>query len=210
MLINDSLNDYLRKVASATPAPGGGSAAAVAAGLGIALSSMVYNLTIGRDFYNEYDSDIKDEIENGLKICERLLDEYIKLIDDDKNAYEAVIKAIKMPRDTDENKAIRNETLQKAYINAMNVPLKLAQLCGEGFTPTLLIAQYGNQNAVSDAAVGALLLFAGLHSAMINVKVNAQYIKDENITKSAVKMCEDLIKRYEPVKEEILNISMKG
>lgn len=210
MLINCTLNDYVNEVASSKPAPGGGSVSSLVASLGIALSSMVYNLTIGRQFYNEYDDDIKDEIESGLKICRRLLSEFMELVDEDKNAYEEVISAIKMPKDTDENKAIRSEKLENAYINALNVPLKLARLCCEGFAPTLLIAQYGNPNAVSDAAVGALLLFAGLQSAMINVKTNAKYIKDKSFVDSAIEECEKLIRRYEPIKDEIINISMKG
>jgi len=209
MLVNYTLNDYIQEVASSKPAPGGGSVSALVGSLGVALSSMVYNLTIGRKFYNEYDNDIKDELESGLKICERLLSEIMELVDEDKNAYEEVISAIKMPKDTDENKAIRSEKLEKAYMKAINVPLKLARLCSEGFAPTLLIAQYGNPNAVSDAAVGALLLYAGLQSAMINVKVNAKYIKDKSFVDSVLSECDDLIKRYGPIRDEILNISMK-
>lgn len=209
MLIDNSLKEYLMKVASGTPTPGGGSVAAVSAGLGIALSSMVYNLTIGRKFYDEYDDTIKDEINEGLSICKRLLNEYIKLIDEDTFAYEAVIKAIKMPKDTDENKKIRSEALQKAYINAMNVPLKLARLCGEAFTPTMLIAQYGNPNAVSDAAVGAILLYAAIESAVLNVKVNIPYIKDTSVTEEAKRECDEITKKYKDVRDEIVNGVLK-
>jgi len=78
MLIDDSLKEYIEKVASKSPTPGGGSVSAAAASLGIALSSMVYNLTIGRKFYEEYTDDIKEEIQQGLSICNRLLAEYVK------------------------------------------------------------------------------------------------------------------------------------
>lgn len=205
MLIDNSLKEYLVKVASGSPTPGGGSVAAVSASLGVALSSMVYNLTIGRKFYDEYSDEVKDEINEGFNICRRLLDEYIKLIDEDTYAYDDVMKVIKMPKDTDEHKKIRSEALQKAYINAMNVPLKLARLCGEAFTPTMLIAQYGNPNAVSDAAVGAILLYAAMESAILNVKVNIPYIKDTSITDDVNKECEGLLKRYKDVRDEIVN-----
>ncbi|AEF17959.1 MULTISPECIES: cyclodeaminase/cyclohydrolase family protein [Thermoanaerobacterium] len=210
MLVNETLEEYVKDVSSSKPAPGGGSVSALVASLGVALSSMVYNLTIGRKFYEEYDSDIKDEIESGLKICERLISELMPLVDEDKNAYDDVIKAIKMPKNNDEEKALRSQKLDEAYLKAINVPLKLARLLSEGFAPTLLIAQYGNPNAISDAAVGALLLFAGLQSAAINVRVNAKFLKDKSLADSAIEECENLIKRYEPVKDEILSISIKN
>jgi formiminotetrahydrofolate cyclodeaminase len=100
MLIDDSLKEYIEKVASKSPTPGGGSVSAAAASLGIALSTMVYNLTIGRKFYEEYTDDIKEEIQQGLSICNRLLAEYVKLIDEDTVAYDEVMKALKMPKDT--------------------------------------------------------------------------------------------------------------
>lgn len=209
MLVDDSLKEYLMKVASGTPTPGGGSVAALSAGLGIALSSMVYNLTIGRKFYEEYGDDIKDEINEGLNICKRLLNEYIKIIDEDTFAYEEVISAIKMPKDTDENKKARQEALQRAYINAMNVPLKLARLCCEAFTPTMLIANYGNPNAVSDAAVGAILLYAAMESAVINIKVNIPYIKDTAIVDDVERECEEILKRYRDLRDEIVNGVLK-
>ena len=205
MLINDSLKEYIEKVASGSPTPGGGSVSAAAASLGVALSTMVYNLTIGRKFYEEYTEDIKEEIQQGLNICNRLLNEYIKLIDEDTVAYDEVMKALKMPKDTEENKKIRNEALQKAYINAMNVPLKLARLCGEAFTPTMLIAEYGNPNAISDAAVGAILLYAAIEGAVLNVKVNLPYIKDKELAEKARIECDEILNKYKEVRDEVVN-----
>lgn len=205
VLINDSLKGYIEKVASASPTPGGGSVSAAAASLGIALSKMVYDLTIGRKFYEEYSEDIKEEIQEGLNICNRLLEEYMKLVDEDTAAYDEVMKALKMPKNTEEEKKIRSEALQKAYINAMNVPLKLARLCGEGFTPTALIAEYGNPNAVSDAAVGAILLYAAMEGAVLNVKVNLPYIKDKELAEEAKKECDELLNKYRSVRDEIVS-----
>ncbi|HHW56869.1 MAG TPA: cyclodeaminase/cyclohydrolase family protein [Clostridia bacterium] len=205
MLINDSLKEYIGKVASASPTPGGGSVSAAAASLGIALSTMVYNLTIGRKFYEEYTEDIKEEIQEGLNICNRLLNEYIRLIDEDTAAYDEVMKALKMPKTTEEEKKARSEALQKAYVNAMNVPLKLARLCGEGFTPTMLIAEYGNPNAVSDAAVGAILLYAAIEGAVLNVKVNLPYIKAQEIVEKATKECDEILNKYKESRDEVVN-----
>jgi len=205
MLINDSLKDYIIKVSSASPTPGGGSVAAATASLGVALSQMVYNLTIGRKFYEEYDDDVKDEINEGINICNRLLNDYMSLIDEDTAAYDEVMKAIKLPKNSDEEKAKRTEQLQKAYINAMNVPLKLARLCGDAFTPTMLISEYGNPNAVSDAAVGAILLYAAMESAILNVRVNIPYIKDKEITDKANKECDNLLGKYKDIRDEIVN-----
>ncbi len=205
MLIDDSLKEYIEKVASKSPTPGGGSVSAAAASLGIALSTMVYNLTIGRKFYEEYTDDIKEEIQQGLSICNRLLAEYVKLIDEDTVAYDEVMKALKMPKDTEENKKIRSEALQKAYINAMNVPLKLARLCGEAFTPTMLIAEYGNPNAISDAAVGAILLYAAIEGAVLNVKVNLPYIKDKELAEKARIECDEILNKYKEVRDEVVN-----
>ncbi|MDI6604348.1 MAG: cyclodeaminase/cyclohydrolase family protein [Thermoanaerobacteraceae bacterium] len=209
MFSEKTIKEYLKEVASPSPFPGCGSVSAVAAGLGIALSSMVYNLTIGKKFYEEYDGDLKDKIENGLKISSRLFGEYIKLIDEDIAAYENVFK-IMTAKENENQKELKQKELEKAYIKAIDVPLKLARLCDEGLVPILLIAQYGNQNAVADAAVGAVLLYAAMQSAVIIVKTNISNITDKKMVEDVLKECDDLLKKYEPIKDEIINISLKG
>jgi formiminotetrahydrofolate cyclodeaminase len=87
----------------------------------------------------------------------------------------------------------------------MNVPLKLARLCGEAFTPTMLIAEYGNPNAISDAAVGAILLYAAIEGAVLNVKVNIPYIKDREIAEKANKECDEILAKYKNIRDEIVN-----
>ncbi|AIS53149.1 methenyl tetrahydrofolate cyclohydrolase [Thermoanaerobacter kivui] len=206
MLVDDKVKEYLAKVKSGSPLPGCGSVSALVAGLGMALSIMVYNLTMSKDFYNEYDISIKEEMGKWLKISNELFEEYVKLIDEDVQAYMNVLKAMKIAKEDERQGKLRQEAIKKAYIDAINVPMKIARLCDQGFLPILIITKYGNPNARADAVVGAILLYAALQSAVIIVKANLSYIEDKEIIENTLKECNILIEKCKSVKDEILNL----
>ncbi len=174
-LANMKINGFLSELASSSPAPGGGSVAALSGALGAALSSMVCNLTVGKEKY----IDVQDEIQDVLKKSEVLKKELTKLIDEDTNAFSDVIKAFKMPKETEEQKKKRSAAIQKGYKAAASVPLETAKTCEKILDVAQIVAEKGNQSSITDAAVSALMAKAGVESAILNVKINLGSIKDE-------------------------------
>ncbi len=178
-LASMKVNGFLSELASSSPAPGGGSVAALAGSLGAALSSMVCNLTIGKEKY----ADVQDEIKETLKKSEQLRKDLTKLIDEDTEAFNDVMKAFKMPKDTEGQKKKRSKAIQDGYKTAAKVPLKTAKTCEKILDVALVIAEKGNQNSITDAAVSALMAQAGVESAILNVKINLGSIKNETFVK---------------------------
>jgi len=175
MLIDKPLNAFLDELASSAPAPGGGSAAALAGAVGAALVSMVANLTLGKkDYVN-----VQDDIQRLVKESETLRLKCQQLLDADVAAYSEVARVAKMPRDTDEQKAARSAAMQAALKNATAVPMELCQVCVDILRLCPEATDKGNVHAVSDAGVAALMAEAGLRAASLNVLINLGSIKDE-------------------------------
>jgi len=105
--------------------------------------------------------------------------ELIELIDRDTEAFNDVVKAFKMPKDTEKQKETRRKAIQEGYKTAAKVPLETAQTCEKILDIALVVAEKGNTNSVTDAAVSAIMAKAGVESAVLNVKINLGSIKDE-------------------------------
>jgi formiminotetrahydrofolate cyclodeaminase len=193
---------FLSELALNSPAPGGGSVAALAGSLGAALSSMVCNLTVGKEKY----VDVQDEIKETLKKSEKLRKELTRLIDEDTEAFNDVMKAFKMLKDTEEQKAKRSKAIQEGYKTAANVPLETARNCEQILDVAMVVANKGNQNSITDAAVSALMAQAGVESAILNVKINLGSIKDETFVKKISSELDKLQKNTSNKKEEIMKI----
>ena len=166
---------FLDELASDSPTPGGGSVAALAGALGASLESMVANLTIGKKKYVE----VEDEMKETLQRTETLRLELAQMIDEDAAAFDRVMAALKMPKETDDQKASRREALQQALVDAATVPLAVMEMCVGVIRLSRPVAEKGNANAVSDAGVAALVARAGAHAARLNVLINLGGIKDE-------------------------------
>jgi len=174
MLTSLPLSDFLNETASGSPAPGGGSVSALAASLGAALASMVCRLTIGKKKY----ADVQSEMENILMQSEALRSQFIALIDEDTSAFNKVMAAYGLPKETDEQKASRLTEIQAAMKSATFVPLNLMGLCIESLKLVKILVDKGNQNSISDAGVAALMLQAGCEGAALNVNINLASLTD--------------------------------
>jgi formiminotetrahydrofolate cyclodeaminase len=177
-----TVQELLERLGSSDPVPGGGSASALAAAMGAALVAMVAELTIGRAEYVEHEETVRhlrfDAIERRAEL--------VSLAQEDATAYDAVVQARRMPKDTEADKATRTEALGKAMVDAARAPLRAAVVAGEVLDLAERIAPIGNRNAVSDAGVGALLAAAGLRGALLNVRINLPYLPaDEPMRTSA-------------------------
>jgi glutamate formiminotransferase/formiminotetrahydrofolate cyclodeaminase len=201
-LASMKVDGFLSELASNSPAPGGGSVAALAGSLGAALSSMVCNLTVGKEKYKKFE----DEIKKTLKKNEKLRNKLTELIDEDTNAFNDVMKAFKMPKDTEEQKKKRSAAIQNGYKSAAMVPMETASTCAEILDVAKTVAEKGNQNSITDAAVSAIMAKAGVESAILNVKINLGSIKDEKFVKKISSEIQNLQKQTSKKSEEILRI----
>lgn len=173
-LLKMNLKQFLDDVASNSPAPGGGSVAAVAGALGSALTSMVCRLTVGKKKY----ADVEEEMKKTLDASEVLRKRFEELADEDTNSFNIVMKAYGLPKETPEQQATRNAEIQKALKNAALVPLSTMRLCVEAAALAKSAAEKGNKNSISDAGVSALLLQTALEGAKLNVLVNLNGVDD--------------------------------
>jgi glutamate formiminotransferase/formiminotetrahydrofolate cyclodeaminase len=205
-LASMNVNSFLSELASSSPAPGGGSVAALAGSLGAALSSMVCSLTLGKDKY----VDVQDEIKDVLRKSEKSRKDLIKLIDEDTQAFNDVIKAFKMPKETIEQKEKRSQAIQQGYKTAAKIPLETAKKCEEILDLAIIVAKKGNQNSITDAAVSALMAHAGLKSALLNVKINLGSIKDEDFVENTTIRIDKLQKNADEKTNKILKIVEKS
>lgn len=196
------VNQFLDDLASSKPAPGGGSVAALAGSLGAGLISMVCNLTVGKKKY----ADVQDDIETLLSKSENLRNELTSLIEQDIKAYTELNTTMKMPRETDEEKAARDKAMDTALKAATNVPMKIAEACVAVMDLCQEAADKGNSNAVSDVGVGILLAEAGLRSAALNVLINLGYLKDEAFVKQSRDHLEALLKGRGKLRDDIYDL----
>ncbi len=167
-----SLAGFTASVAAPTPAPGGGSVAAHAAALGAALVQMVAGLTVGRKKYAAVDAEMQKVRVEAATLGRTLTD----LVQRDADAYGKVSEAYKLPKEAPE----RGASISAALIGAAIVPLETARACAAVADLALVVADRGNQNAVSDAGVAALLAAAACKGAAFNVGINVAALDDRN------------------------------
>jgi formiminotetrahydrofolate cyclodeaminase len=172
-----TVNDLLERLASSAPIPGGGSASALAAAVGAGLVAMVASLTVGRAEYADAEP-MATQI-GGAALAVR--DELVELADRDSHAYDQVVQARRMPRETDEQKAARSATLSRAIQLAAEIPLRTAHVAAQALELAAQIAPIGNRNAVSDAGVAALLAAAAVRGAILNVRINLPYLAPDTV-----------------------------
>jgi len=195
-----TIDEFLAAVAAGTPAPGGGSVAALAGALGAVLAAMVAGLTVGRERYAAHEA----ELRSLLAEAGALRQELVGLMDADTAAYTAVMAAYKLPKDTVAQRAERTEAIQAALREAAEIPLAAATACAGVLRLTVQAAAHGNRNAASDAAVSALMAYAGLHGAVRNVRINLKSIDDEAFCRAAETRVADLLQAGEQSLAEAL------
>lgn len=172
---NQTIQTFLDELASSASTPGGGGAAALAGAMGAALVSMVCNLTIGKEKFADVEAPMKDIRDR----VEKLRTQLTQMMAEDVAAFNTVMAAYRLPKNTDEEKAARTAAIQDASKKATMVPLAAARASAEVIDLCRPVAEMGNPNVVSDAGVAVLCAQAGLKSAALNVLINLGAIKDE-------------------------------
>lgn len=189
MIENLSLQDFLDQLASGASTPGGGSAAALMGALGAALVGMVCNFTVGREKFAAVDADMR----RVLDAAEAARATLGAAMSADVAAFDGVMAAYGLPRETDAEKATRSAAIQRALEAATEVPLACARACAEVIRLSAQAAEHGNPNVVSDAGVAVMAAWGGLKSAALNVYVNTGSIKDSDFVSPRVQETEALL-----------------
>ncbi len=174
------LGEFIEKAASKSPTPGGGNVSSVVGALGAAMVCMVANLTLGKKGYEDYQDKVKEIIPK----LEGIIEKFKELTLKDMEVFQEVVKAWKMPRETEEEKKKRAEAIEEATKKATMVPMDMCRACVEALEIAKDLATYGNKGAISDVGVGALLLLGALKGAMFSVDINLGALKDEEFKKS--------------------------
>jgi glutamate formiminotransferase/formiminotetrahydrofolate cyclodeaminase len=196
------LVDFANQTSVDSATPGGGSAAAVTGVLGAALASMVANLTIGKKGYEDADEKLKPLAEDAQKFKNELL----KSVDRDTGAFNEVMCAFSLPRKTAEQKTHRKQVIEDATKAAAYVPLAVMQLALNQLEQLRTIAEIGNQNALSDAGVAALMLRTCAEGAFLNVKVNLSGIDDQNFVNNTMPEAERILSLAKIEERKVLHI----
>lgn len=198
--MNDSLKSFIEDTARGTPTPGGGSVAALVGSLGAALLCMVGNFTVGKPKYKSVEKDVKEILGEADKLKESLF----VLIREDMEAYEKFSRASQMPKDTPMMIEKRKQMLQKTLKEAAEVPWRISQASLKVIELAEKLLPKGNPNLITDVGVGVLLAEAALKSAVLNVKINLSFIKDEEYNNKRSKVLEDILSRASQIKDGVL------
>ena len=204
MLVDLKVNEFVNVLASDAPAPGGGSASALAGAMGIGLVGMVATLTTGKEKYKEYE-DIVQEVLADANILRK---QFLEAIDRDTDAFNVVTAAYTLPKATDEEKAARSSAIQLALKEATKVPFELMELCLQALKCAEKAIGKTNKNAASDLGVAALNLKSAVQGAWLNVLINLGGIKDEAFVneyrQNGTQICTQVVALADIVYNEIL------
>lgn len=170
-----TLDQFVEQVASGNPAPGGGSVGALCGALGAALTRMVCGFTLGREKFKQAWADLEPVNRDSEEWIERFLD----LVQRDTNAYQDVLKAFGLPKETDQDKRERAEAIQSAMKGAASVPLETLRAASKLIGLCEMATRKGNPNTVTDAGVAAQVARAAAFAAAYNVRINLGSVRDE-------------------------------
>lgn len=193
---------FANETASESPAPGGGSIAAYMGALGIALGTMVANLSSHKAGWDNKWEEFSNWAEKGQK----LKDQLIYLVDEDTNAFNMIMSAMNLPKKTEDEKTVRNNAMQVATKYAIQIPFKVMETAFEGLEITKAMAEIGNPNSVSDAGVGALALRSAVMGAYLNVKINSGGLDDKKFVSDILAKGKEIEEKTIALESEILTI----
>ena len=203
-LIDMTVSEFIDEIDSNSSAPGGGSVSALASSIGIALTRMMAYLSFGKNSYENLDESIRREFIDKFNKLGDLKQEINEMIDRDTESFTEYMKAIKMPKETEEQIKDRKMAIEDAKLFSIDVPLKTAKLSLEALESIDYISAYGNKNAITDMAVGILMMYAGLEGAILNVKVNLKGLNNEELKLIYTKEVKKILIEAKEIKNKII------
>lgn len=189
LIIDRPCRDFVKELASRAPVPGGGGAAAMGGAMGVALSNMVGNLTVGKKKYADVEHEVMELITKG----ETLICELESLVDKDAEVFEPLSQAYRLPKTTPEQAKIKEAAIETCSKVACSVPMEIMRKSCEGIKIHHRMGQIGSTLATSDIGCGVVFLKAALVAASLNVQINLRQIKDQAFVKATMDEMADLL-----------------
>lgn len=187
-LLKMTLHEFCNDTASESPTPGGGSVAALMGALGASLGGMVANLSAGK---RGWDDKLSYFSEWAVK-AQKLKDELLALVDEDATAFEKVMDAFALPKDSANEKKARSAAIEQATKHAAEIPLKVMETASQSYQLLSEMAEKGNPASISDVGVGILAVRACIGGAALNVRINLSQLKDEKFTSALLKKVQEI------------------
>ena len=198
-----TLEEFADRTWSAAPAPGGGAVAAFGGALGAALAGMTANLTVGKKKYEAAWAEMEETAAKAADIRERLLDS----VNEDAASFSGYMAALKLPKDTEEQRRIRTERLQEELWAAAQVPLRAAETAMEIFDLSETVVRRGNPGLITDGLIAAMEARTAVWALILNVRINLDGLLDRDLAERTGKKCDTLMREAEKREKEILSLS---
>ncbi len=199
-MLDKTCSAFIEVLASKAPVPGGGGAAAMGGAIGMALSNMVGNLTVGKKKYADVEGEVKELIARGDEIIVKLK----RLVDMDAEVFEPLSKAYGLPKNTPEEAKIKEETMENCCKQACGVPMEIMRAAFEAIKVHARMGQIGTMIAISDVGCGVTFLKSALIAGSLNVIINLNTIKDQKFLSVTRKEMEELLETGSKMADETL------
>lgn len=196
MNLDETLQQYFDDLSSNSPTPGGGNVSALCGALSASLGTMVCNLTIGKKKYADVENEMK-ELKPKLEQCQK---NFFELAQKDNEAFNKVMDAFKLPKETDADKEFRTQKIEEATIEAAEVPSDVMKNCYDILPLLKIVAEKGNKNSLSDAGVAIALTRTAVQGAYLNVLINCSSLNNQTIA-------DEIRKRAEITFDEVENLA---
>ncbi len=205
MLRELTINEFTNVLGTGKATPGGGAAAALSASLAAALTSMVFNLTIDKKAAKDYPESVITSMKEAREATDRFRNRYLELMVADVNSFDGLMSAFSLPKETEEEKALRKEKIELSKVEVLQVPYQLVKDSFEMYDALKIATEYGNKNAISDAGVAAILIHSAIEGAALNVFINlaGSEVNDENISLKA--QTDEYVEKSKSLKEDIVS-----
>lgn len=205
MLLENTTIEFLNKLASGEPVPGGGGASAAVGAFAAALGSMVSNLTIGKKKY----ADVEAEVTTLKEQLQTLQEELIYLVDKDAEAFLPLAEAYRLPKNTEEEQAYKAQVMEEALYGASALPIQIMETILKVLRVLEKLSGKGSRLAISDVGAGALFAQAALEGASLNVYINAGMMKNQERASQLIHRADDLIREGQLLKEQAYKVVLE-
>ena len=206
-LIDMKLEDYINKVDSPSPAPGGGSVMGVVGSLACALAGMVGHLTINKNKFKELTEEEKNNFNNAIEKIKEIKIKLIETIDKDAESFNIFMDAMKLPKNSEEEKLIRKEAISKAAIKSTETPFNILKYSYQLIPMFDIILKYGNVGVITDIASAYILIYGASKGSVLNININMPLIEDkiflENIKKNGSIYIEKIERCYREIENKL-------
>ena len=194
MLFKDyTVDKFILELSSDAPSPGGGSTAALVAALSSSLNSMVYSLTIGKKVFEKLSDNEKNKMVKLQEEAKEFIKKAQNFMEHDRDDFLSLMDSYKLPKNNEEEIIIRKEKIKENTMKAMKTPLLLAEECIKFYDNIEFAIKHGNKNLISDAGVATVLLHSAIESSIINVKVNLNFLKEEEFCEEIENKCKSIL-----------------